>query len=295
MIVFATSLRARALADDWAYHVWLLEQVVRSMLAQTRGDVRVVIGCHDIPDSPLTRDARVQFLPIDAALPAKNFDAMVTDKVLKLSAGARWAGDAGAEYVIFNDADDHVSNRIGAHIEAHRGGNGWYTNRQRFYTYGGRVMRLHHITPPGSGPCVMVRADLLTYAQPPFAGAWADRIIRGGEQNYMAILASHQREINILAAVGIAYYHDYMREMGHPLAPLPFAGNVVINHGDSMSTSGGTHGYQLRSGLRAARWAARLLPTMRLATAAIRQEFGLPSADQVPAPFRRAGGSVFWR
>ncbi len=295
MIAFATSFRASALADDWAYHVWLLEQVVHSMLAQTGGDIRVVVGCHDVPDSPLTRDPRVRFLPLDVALPAKTFDAMVTDKVLKLSAGARWAVDNGCEYVIFNDADDHVSNRIGAHINAHRGSNGWYTETQRFYTYGGRVMRLHNILSPGSGPCVIARTDLLTFARPPFSGTWADRIIQGGEQEYMTILASHQREINILAAVGIAYYNDYMRELGHPLVPLPFAGNVVINHGDSMSTSGGTNGYRLRSRLSALRWGLRLLPTMRYATAALKAEFNLPGWDQIPRAFRRTGGSVFWR
>ena len=48
-IAFCTSFRARALANDWPYHTWLLERVVHSMLSQTRGEAQVVVGCHDIP------------------------------------------------------------------------------------------------------------------------------------------------------------------------------------------------------------------------------------------------------
>jgi hypothetical protein len=52
MIAFVTSLRARALAQDWDYHVWLLERTVQSMLTQTRGKTRVAVACHDVPDTP---------------------------------------------------------------------------------------------------------------------------------------------------------------------------------------------------------------------------------------------------
>ena len=57
MIAFCTSFRARLLANDWQYHVWLLERVVHSMLAQTHGDVQVVVACHDVPESRLRHDS----------------------------------------------------------------------------------------------------------------------------------------------------------------------------------------------------------------------------------------------
>lgn len=296
MIAFCTSFRARALANDWAYHVWLLERVVHSMLAQTRGEVQVVIACHDVPESrPLHDDPRVAFLPIDAEIPRRDFDDMIADKVLKLSAGARWVAARGeADYVAFNDADDLVSDRIGEFVAAHPGGSGWYTTSQRFYTYGGRLMRLQRIGGGAAGPCVIVRRDLLTFGRPPFSGAWFDLVHGGGEDRYLEFLSRHRREVCELAAVGLGHYRAFMAAQGHPLAPLPFAANVVINHKDSMSTTGGTHGYQLLSSLGSLKRSLRWLPSLRLATPAVRGEFHIPTAREIPDAYR-GGASVFWR
>lgn len=296
MIAFCTSFRARALANDWSYHIWLLERVVRSMLAQTRGEAQVVVACHDVPESPVLRDdPRVTFLPIDAELPRRDFDEMVTDKVLKLSAAARWVMSQGrADYVAFNDADDLVSHRIGEFVDAHRGGNGWYTTSQRFYTYGGRLMRLQKIAGGAAGPCVIVRRDLLTFGSPPFKGPWFDLVKAGGEDRYLECLSRHQREVCELAAVGLGYYRAFMTALGQPLAPLPFPANVVINHKDSMSTAGSTHGYQLMSSLGSLKRSLKWVPSLRLATPALREEFHIPATREVPDPYR-GGASVFWR
>ena len=294
MIAFCTSFRARALANDWNYHVWLLERVVHSMLAQDRGEVLVVIGCHDIPDSPLASDSRVHFVPVTVTLPGRNFDDMVSDKVLKLSAAVRFSLTRGCDYVVLNDADDLMSNRIGSHVASHHGANGWYTASQRFYTYGGQLMRLQQIKDPASGPCVIVRSDLLQFAKPPFAGAWAERIARGGEQDYLDLLGRHGVEVCTLAAVGLGYFKAFMEEQGHPLAPLPFPANIVINHKDSVSTTGGANGYPLISRLGVLKRSIRFLPTLRLATSGIRREFHIPSNQDIP-PGYMTGGSVFWR
>jgi len=294
MIAFCTSLRARALSNDWAYHAWLLEVTAASMLAQTRGDICVVVGCHDIPDSPLASNPRVRFVPVSVAEPQKTNDAMIGDKVLKLSAGARWAIANGCNYIVFNDADDLVSNRIGAFVDANRGGNGWYNASQRFYTYGGQLMRLQHIAGDAAGPCVIVRSDLLAFARPPFRGAWVDRTVADGEQDYLALLARQNVEVSELAAVGLGHYRAYMAERGTPLSPLPFAGNVVINHQDSMSTAGGVHGYQPISSLGALKRSVRWLPTLRWASSATRREFSIPPNSEIPAAYR-GGASVFWR
>ena len=295
MIAFVTSFRARALAGDkWDYHVWLLERVVQSMLAQTAGEIRVVIACHDIPQTRLASDARVHFLPVQAAIPQRNFDDMVADKVIKLSAGSRWAQASGCEYVVFNDADDLVSNRIGAFVMARRGGAGWYTTSQRFYRYGGYVMRLQQIRPPASGPCVIVRSDLLTFASPPFVTAWAETLRAGGEQAYVDLLARRGVEVCVLAAVGISHYRGFMADAGQPLEPLPFAANVVINHADSMSTTGGANGYQWLSTMGSLKRTVRWLPTLRLALPGLRREFHIPPDREIPSGFR-GGASVFWR
>lgn len=294
MIGFCTSLRARALTHDWSYHVWLLERVVHSMLSQNHGEPFVVIGCHNVPDSPLASHPRVQFVPLDIELPQRTFDDMVSDKVLKLSAAVRCALGRGCDYIVLNDADDLVSSRIGSHVAGHPGAHGWYTTSQRFYTYGGQLMRLQRIKDPASGPCVIVRRDLLAFEAPPFTGAWARRVARGGEQNYLDLLARHGLEVCTLAAVGLGYFKEFMLEQGHLLEPLPFAANVVINHTDSVSTTGGTNGYQLLSRLATLKRSMRFLPTLRLATAELCREFHIPPNHHIPAAYK-TGGSVFWR
>jgi hypothetical protein len=176
----------------------------------------------------------------------------------------------------------------------HDGANGWYTASQRLYTYGGRLMRMQHITPPKSGPCVIVRADLLEFSNPPYRGAWADRIIAGGEQEYLTLLERHRLPVDTLAAVGLGHFCDFMKTSGHPIEPLPFPANVVINHGDSMSTAGGVNGYSAISTLGFIKRTVKWTPTFRIITPAIRREFHIPSDQNIPAAYR-ATGSVFWR
>jgi len=293
MIAFVTSFRAKALAHDWPYHVWLLERTVDSML--TQGDeVSVVVGCHEVPDTPLTRDPRVQFLPVTVFPPPRTNDHMLVDKVIKNSMGAAWAVAHGAKYVIFNDADDLVSNRVVPHIRREAGGPGWYASSQRFYSYGGRLVRFSEVEGLASGPFVAIRGDLLKFAVPPFHGHWVNLLRAEGEESFIEILSSHGVPVCVLAAVGLGHYRSYMAAEGHELQPLPFSANLVINHGDSMSTAGGKHGYPVRSTLGWLRYSVRLVPTLRLATPSLRREYQVPRSRDIPARYRSTR-SLFWR
>lgn len=292
MIAFCTSLRARALANDWPYHVWLLERTVDSMLAQA-GDVRVIIGCHDVPETRLAGDRRVRFETVPIPVPSRSNDEMLVDKVIKHSIAAKRALEDGCDYVIFNDADDLVSNRVGALVASSAGANGWYSASQLFYAYGGRLLRRSDIIPPNSGPFVIVRADLIQFDAPPFSGEWVSLVESGGEREYLEMLARHQRPVCTLAAAGLGHYVTLMTRLGHPLAALPFPANLVINHQDSMSTTGGRNGYPVISTLGRLRRSVKWLPTIKLATSGIKTEYQVPPLRDIPAAYR--GGSVFWR
>lgn len=305
MIAMLTSFRARALSRDWAHHVWLLERTVESMLAQTAGDVVVVIGCHDIPESDLTRNPKVHFVTAPFPVPQRDNDDMCVDKVLKLSIAARWAVENGAAYIMFNDADDLVSNRIGSLVANGGGAAGWYSTSEYFYTYGGRWMRDKKMHGMDSGPLVIARTDLLEFEVPPYRGAWAGIVREGGEERYLGFLARHGVSTCVLAAAGLQHFRTYMEARGHPLLPMPFAGNVVINHSDSTShVSGGIGSYAHGRGAGArprwrvmlgrARQCARWLPTMRRLTSRHRQEFSIPPDAEIPPAYLNRG-SVFWR
>jgi hypothetical protein len=266
--------------------------------------VVVVIGCHDVPDTALAKNPKVHFLPVTFPPPERNNDDMCVDKVLKLSVGAEWAVQNGCDYVMFNDADDLVSNRIGALVAEGGGSPGWYSTSEMFYTYGGRVLRDYEIGGLSSGPCVVVRSDLLEFGIPPYRGTWADIISGGGETHYLDLLARHGQNTSALAAVGLQNYRVYMEGRGYPLLPMPFAGNIVINHSDSMShVPGGIGAYHfagkqagltLRTALSRCRQIVRWLPTFRLMTKRLRQEFSVPDDARIPAAYLNRG-SIYWR
>lgn len=304
MLAMITSFRALALARDWEHHVWLLERTVESMLAQTNPDVVVVVACHDIPESHLARNPRVHFLPVKFSPPARDNDDMCVDKVLKLSVGANWAVDQGCDYLMFNDGDDLVSNRISAMVAEGHGATGWYSASELFYTYGGRLLRYHKIAGMRSGPCVILRSDLAEFAVPPFKGEWTDIIKRGGEERYLGLLARHGEKTSVLAAVGLGNFREFMIQRGQPLLPMPFPANVVINHSDSTShVPGGMGSYYFvgipqrfsrRVALSRLKQRMRWLPTLRLLSPSLRREFSIPPDSEIPAAYRTSG-SLFWR
>jgi hypothetical protein len=291
MFAFVTAFRAKALAHDWPYHVWLLERTIDSMLAQGDG-VSVVVGCHDVPDTPLTRDPRVHFLQTTIAHPRRTFDDMTADKVVKHSLGAAWAIGRGAEWVIFNDADDLVSNRVVPHLRRAARVAGWYSASQYFYSYGGRLARFSKVGGQASGPFVAIRSDLLKFSTPPFLRHPGDTFTAWGDESYVETLSRYGVPVCVLAAIGHGHYRSYLAGEGHELQPLPFPANLVINHGDSMSTSGGKDGYPVRSALGWLRHSVRLLPTLTLATPSLRREYQIPR--DIPARYQ-SSGSVFWR
>lgn len=239
MLTILTSLRAKTLADNWDHHVTLLDHALQSMLSNV-GSFQIVVVCHEVPDVPSASDKRVTFLSVDLAVPKRINDDMCVDKVLKLSIGTRWALERGTDYVMFTDADDLVNRKIVALVERRHGEPGWYSGIEYYCTYPARIYRTHTVPPGTSGSCVIVRSDLLEFDSPPFQKKLT--AIRD-ERPYLDILASRQREVNVLAAVGHPDYVRLLETDGQRLQPFPFAANLKIKHYDSTSHVSGGIGY----------------------------------------------------
>ena len=163
MLGIVTCLRARALAQNWDLHVWLLQRTLKSMLAQTNNEFRVFVSCHDIPDLPETAHPKVHFLPLDIPLPQRNLDDMCVDKVLKLTAGTDLAIAEGCDYVMFADGDDLISRHVSELVATNRGKSGWYATVEYFHRYGGNWLRKYTLPVWQSGPSIIVRSDLLRF------------------------------------------------------------------------------------------------------------------------------------
>jgi hypothetical protein len=205
---------------------------------------------------------------------------------------------------MFTDADDLVNRKVSQYVAAHRGANGWYTPSEFYYAYGSRWIRKNSRPPMVSGPCVIVRSDLLKFATNPFKGFWLNLIVKGGERAFAEQLASRNRRINTLAAVGLAHFQKLMTIEGAPLEPLPFTSNVVINHLDSTSQVAGGLGtsvplnrtarLNLRSCLNRLKRVGLCLPSVLPLTQALREEFTIPALNAVPNAYKRKG-SIFSR
>lgn len=294
-----TSLRARELARDWDYHVWLLDRAVTSMLAPEECEVRVFVVCHEVPNSEHLGDPRVRFESVSMRVPKRNNDEMCADKVVKLSEGARIAIDEGCDYVMVSDADDLLSRRVGSVVGSGSGEAGWYSPAEFFYGYGGSWLRLYRLPPGQSGPCAVFRSDLLDFARVPDGGPWFRALAGNGAENYAKALVSLDRVVNPILAAGHTEYRGVLRARGIELLPLPFPGNVVICHEDSTSgVPGGIGsavpaqpevGKQSRSLLRRLRRSVSGLPALRFLTGSIAREFHIPRANAIPSRYRTRG------
>jgi hypothetical protein len=277
MLGIITCLRARALARDWAYHVWLLERTLNSMVAQTNREFKVIVVCHEIPHLPLLKGSMIDFLSVDFPPPVRTNDDMCVDKVLKLTAGIDSAIAAGCDYIMFADGDDLVSRRLSQFVAENNGKNGWYCGTQYIYRYGMRWVRKSTSRCMEAGPFIIIRSDLLRFA--------LDPMYRG-------------QRVNTLAAIGHTEYRKLLIAQGNPVEPLPFPGIVYILHEDATSQVPGLIGSDVsaslpkRSGLRRAlghlKRNAQKIPDLRPLTTAMRLEFTVPSADQIPAAYRNS-------
>lgn len=275
MLGIITCLRARALARDWTYHVWLLQRTLDSMVAQTNREFKVIVVCHEIPDLPLLKDPTIDFISVDFPPPARNNDDMCVDKVLKLTVGIDSAIAAGCDYITFVDGDDLISRRLSQFVAENNGKNGWYCGTQYIYRYGMRWVRKYNSPAMEAGPFIIIRSDLLRFAVDPF--------YRG-------------QRVNTLAAIGHTEYRKLLIAQGNPVEPLPFPGIVYILHEDATSQVPGLIGSDVlaslpkRSRLRRAlghlKRDAKTIPNLRPLTTAMRLEFTVPYADQIPAKYK---------
>lgn len=256
MLIFVTSLRSRSLAQDWTYHLRLLDRTLASFLAQTDPDIRVVVVANEIPEVTV-QDRRVHFLVVNYPAPPREFHAMTSDKVFKVTAGAQWAIEQGARFLMYADADDLVSRRLAAYARQHPDANGWYFPDGFSHRYGQPWLqrsRNHHMR---CGTCAIFRTDHLRFERDP---------------EYRGEL------VNTAAAFGHTGYRELMAKAGHPLEPLPFPGSVYVQHADSVVTvqPGGAAGTIVRGVLRSARDLARAVSAMRPLTPSLAREFTIP-------------------
>ncbi len=102
----------RHLTNSWERVVGLLEETLTSVFAQKSDRYRVSIVCNEIPEGPIFKDKRLNFIVLPPVPPEKVAAWSWADIVPKQMAMRRWAVESGADYFFQLDADDLISNRL---------------------------------------------------------------------------------------------------------------------------------------------------------------------------------------
>jgi hypothetical protein len=139
MLVFVIPLRNPEIAQDWNRCNALCQQTVRSALAQTHSDVRVIVSCKDF--TPDVCDDRLIVLRHPYETPARTWDDQHNDKYRKIGHGLVEARRYAPCYVMKLDADDLVDRRLSsiAHGIGHKPG--YYIDNGYVWAEGSRFVR----------------------------------------------------------------------------------------------------------------------------------------------------------
>lgn len=263
-VAFIIPVRHPANARDWPRLVERLKQTMRSISAQ-RSDrwTGVIVANREarLPDLPPGFVAvRVDLPPnplyeMDHSNREAIYEAVRTDKGKRVLSGMLAA--RGARFLMVVDDDDFVSRDLVSFADKHPDSNGWYVEHGYLWTEGSSFLMRRGAFNTLCGTSHLVRADLFDLPERA-EDASMDRV--------KAMMGSH---IKIEAM---------LRDAGHALSPLPFAGAVYrVGHGEAHSRSKGV----LRTYLfnrETLRHPARLLANARALArldGARRQEFGM--------------------
>ena len=233
MLGFVTSLPHPVNCASYDRRCRLLGDTLRSILGQTDPDLCVVIVANEPPvGGHLPDDPRVEVVLVDFPPPHKPegtpviTDAMYADKGGKLSVGTAAARRRGADYIMWVDSDDFVTNRLAGFVRDEAGANGWYSDAGFFHVQGSRtVTPVAHDFHQRNGSTHVLRADLTGVPETVEPTMTRQQVIDAvGPKRVRSIMGDHKWIV--------AYFED----LGTPLAPLPFPAAIwEIGTGENFS------------------------------------------------------------
>jgi hypothetical protein len=139
MLVFVIPLRNPETAQNWERCNSLCQQTVRSALAQTDSNVRVIVACKDF--TPDTEDERLIVIRHSFSTPVRNWEAQHQDKYLKIAHCLVEARKHTPCYVMKLDADDLLSRHISAEVHTRHCRPGYYLPHGYLWREGSMLVR----------------------------------------------------------------------------------------------------------------------------------------------------------
>ena len=143
MLAFIIPVKSKTVTSDWAHFSNLVDRCINSICNQSNKDFKVLVACHEIPQTKFNNDSRVEFLKVDFAPPILNHNAddkwlKEFDKGKKLKFAAAHATKLGASYVMTVDSDDCISKKITGFVSKNTDSSilGWYVKKGYLYREG---------------------------------------------------------------------------------------------------------------------------------------------------------------
>ncbi|ABI55479.1 galactosyltransferase protein [Alkalilimnicola ehrlichii MLHE-1] len=228
LLACVTPLIHPDVARSWPSVCARLRETAASVLSSDSPatPIRMFVGCnYEAEVSDLPSGVKLMRLPLpapDASVYASTGDqeavrleSVRLDKGEKVLAAAREARDEGAEYIMFLDADDLLSNRIIGWVAAHRGAPGWVIDKGWLHRPNSPFIYQQDRFNRVCGSCHIVRTDLI-----PGLSSKAEMT----EDEIKKYFGSH------------LHLADRLSFEGHHLEKLPFRGAVYrVGHGNNIS------------------------------------------------------------
>ncbi|MFD2917901.1 hypothetical protein [Psychroserpens luteus] len=147
MLVFVIPVKCKTIEKNWASFSRLLDRCIGSICNQSNTNFKVVVACHEIPETTYNNDPRVTFLQVDFAPPGINTPLIPKekDKGKKIKLATDYAKKLGASYIMVVDSDDCISNKICEFVNKNRDDSksGWYVKKGYLYPEGKKYAYLN--------------------------------------------------------------------------------------------------------------------------------------------------------
>jgi hypothetical protein len=248
VLVFIVPLQSPAASKSWRHVSALALRSLRSILGQTHPDFQIFLVCNE---PPIGLSAHPSLTILQRSFPVPDISARenrMMDKWKKVRVGLVAARTLAPCHIMIVDADDCVSNRLVARVDADPLAVGWFFDGGWIHDEGSPLIyRRRHDFDAICGTSSIVRISVENLPEDESGG----------------------REDNLILRSGHTKIRAGMIAQGTPLKRLPFFGAVY-----NLATGENDSSFSLRT-WRSKKILLKKLLNYRLLTRRIRAEFGL--------------------
>nr|WP_299172538.1 glycosyltransferase family A protein [uncultured Allomuricauda sp.] len=172
MLTFVVPVKSKLVTSDWYKFSQLLERTLKSICNQTESNFKVVVVCHEIPETNFSHQ-NLHYICVDFEPPISNGiesakshqKAKEMDKGKKILQGVEYASKVfKTDYIMTVDSDDYISKNISKFVNNSSGNApGWYIKNGYIHVEGRnflvKTFNFSHLC----GSSIIVKPELIKY------------------------------------------------------------------------------------------------------------------------------------